>query len=208
MNNLIIHLHNGPLEIMDLKTFVAKIPLEQVNNYRITIPKIVSFNMSLDLISTPEIQAINVELFQFGRIDSEFIRRSTKIDLEEQIKLYCKQGILSQFNSLIAGKDPALVIKDNNMECIYDLSSKSMMNFGNATCGIEHCLSKFQTFFILANPEDFKFFYMLSPSSNDSQILLGKLVDMESNRWVMARYQNNNLREELNSQMLYYVSKK
>lgn len=211
MQQLQIYGPSGLIQIVNLLEFIHHIPIEQViGDTRVRVPVMKSTTQVFDttnsysISASPMISVIENELVGFAQITARTIMRTPSEEFKHYITNYISTQIINEFNIMVAKKTPNDVVKENDINQIQELSIKYAIIGGQDSMGIEHQLSKYQRYFSLADPRDFKFFFTQSKDyKSDSTKLSGKLINIYPEKWFMIRYQDSTFRNDMLSKMRY-----
>jgi len=200
----------GELKLMYPEDFCKEIPVERVNNpdavQQAQFPWLPEMCENGDIpvavdVSHKQIQLDTIVTESVGPHLSEV---SLTAFIDKEVSRKCLDYMKKELFIKTAKRVPEFRVKDLNMESINGLSARYAEQMGNYPCGIHLDLSKYQKFFIIANPKSFKFYQFIGQRHDlmepyPSLHVRGKLVNDNDSHFLMGRYENLVYINELNA---------
>lgn len=216
MNNLVLHGPCGSITILELRDFLYKIPVEETNcaTDRIIIPKLNSSISSqvFDLnapIEYPTISSEEHKTKELFLLDiNDLLKSISQDDFLDYIRSYLVKSMYEEFKILIAKKKPDFYLKELKIDTLNQASrDAARKSADNLDYGFQISLSKYSHFFVMANPDDFKIYYMKFERRgihSDRIEFRGAFVSLKNN-WKLIRAEDcNAYLKELASQRSIY----
>lgn len=210
MNKLVYNTPAGGLDIMYAKEFVRGIPLNKIDSDYVSVPfkEERAFGISAVEDFAYRYPAEETYTKKDFRLNTQY-RFSDLVRLDNNnwqalAEDAIRAAILREITTMTAKATPTFFLKDLSGEAINKLAYEHMVNFGSGAQGIHLDLGPYQKFFIIADWDDFKYYFtFVHLIERAGTEMRGALVHLKPKRWVMGRYENLTYLNEVSSVVRY-----
>lgn len=228
MNNLILTTSAGQIQVGNELDFYKSLTHNVVNTRTVSVPVISNIDRGVKPVDTLfESQPYNYggdliteKRFELKDVTHEVSRRDlydlnapvNHNDLHSFLQRYADHKlqdkitkmISDDFKIMVAKKQPTFFTKDLTLDNIQDLAMEHIKNYSTSgLIAFPYNISKYQKFFVLANPEAFALYKTETQimarveMATHEAIALARFCEIRPEKWCIGRYENLEYLKEL-----------